>query len=91
MLLDNIASILKQFVRSRRDRSREVTTEQPVVALKSIGFDDFLAINMPPREMLLDPIFFMRHGVVSKTLLALSMGLAVASGSPFLRWQHCRL
>jgi hypothetical protein len=50
MLLDNIASILKQFMRSPRGGSRQVADEQPVVALQSIGFDDFLAINMPPRE-----------------------------------------
>ena len=81
MLLDNIASVLKQFVRSRRDRSREVTAEQPVVALKSIGFDDFLAINMPPRGMFLEPVLPERSLAmlcaprgVGKTLLALSMG-----------------
>jgi hypothetical protein len=56
MLLDDIASILKQFMRSPRGRSRQVADEQPVVALQSIGFDDFLAINMQPGEILLEPI-----------------------------------
>ena len=77
--------------------SRPVRAEQPVAALKSIGFDDFLAINMPPREMLLDPILPERSLAmlyaprgVGKTLLSLSIGLAVASGSPLLRWQAPR-
>ena len=97
MLLDNIASVLKQLVRTRRVHSRPVGAEQPIVALKSIGFDDFLAIDMPPREMLLDPILPERSLAmlyaprgVGKTLLSLSMGLAVASGSPLLRWQAPR-
>jgi hypothetical protein len=91
MLLDNIASVLKQFVRSRAESSRPITTDQPIPTLKSIGFDDFLAINMPPREMLLDPIvperslamLYAPRGI-GKTLLGLSIVLAVASGSPLL-------
>jgi hypothetical protein len=93
VLLDNIADALKRLVRTRQDRSIGKTVDQPAAALKSIGFDDFLAINMPPREMLLDPILPERSlGMlyaprgVGKTLLALSIGLAVASGSPLLRW-----
>jgi hypothetical protein len=97
VLLDSISGILKGVLRSRGESSREVTAERPVVALKSIGFDDFLAINMPPREMLLNPILPERSLAmlyaprgVGKTLLALSMGLAVASGSPLLRWRAPR-
>jgi putative DNA primase/helicase len=97
MLLDNIASVLKQFVRSRAESSRPITTDQPIPTLKSIGFDDFLAINMPPREMLLDPIvperslamLYAPRGI-GKTLLSLSIVLAVASGSPLLRWHAPR-
>lgn len=97
MLLDNIAGILKQFVRTRRVDSRPVRAEQLGTALKSIGFDDFLAIDMPPREMLLDPILperglamlYAPRGI-GKTLLSLSIGLAVASGSPLLRWRAPR-
>ena len=55
MLLNNVADILKGFVRKRRYRSPH-DVEQPVEVLKSIGFDEFLAINMAPREMLLAPI-----------------------------------
>jgi putative DNA primase/helicase len=97
MLLDNIARILKQFVRTPRVESRPVRAEQPIVTLKSIGFDEFLAIDMPPREMLLDPILPERSLAmlyaprgIGKTLLSLSIGLAVASGSPLLRWQAPR-
>jgi putative DNA primase/helicase len=97
MLLDNIAGILKRFVRTRRVDSRPVRAEQSVVTLKSIGYDEFLAMDMPPREMLLDPILPERSLAmlyaprgVGKTLLSLSIGLAVASGSPLLRWQAPR-
>jgi putative DNA primase/helicase len=52
---------------------------------------------MPPREMLLHPILPTRSLAmlyaprgVGKTLLALSIGLAVASGSPLLRWNAPR-
>jgi hypothetical protein len=81
MLLDNIASVLKQFVRSRGESSRPIATDQPIPTFKSIGFDDFLAINMSPREMLLDPILPERSLAmlyaprgIGKTLLSLSIG-----------------
>jgi putative DNA primase/helicase len=97
MLLNSVAGILKGFGRARRSRSPRDSVEQPVAALKSIGFDDFLAIDLPQREMLLDPILPARSlamlyapRVVGKTLLGLSIGLAVASGSPLLRWHAPR-
>jgi putative DNA primase/helicase len=93
MLLNSIADVLKSFVRTRRDGLRQVTAKQPLAALKSIGFNDFLAIDLPPREMLLYPILPERSLAmlyaprgVGKTLLSLSIGLAVASGAPLLRW-----
>jgi putative DNA primase/helicase len=97
MLLDSIAGILKGFARTRRGPSRQAGADQPVAALKPIGFDDFLAINMSPREMLLSPILpegslamlYAPRGI-GKTLLSLSIGLAVASGSPLLRWRTPR-
>jgi putative DNA primase/helicase len=55
------------------------------------------SLYVPPREMLLDPILPERNLAmlyaprgVGKTLLALSIGLAVASGSPLLRWNAPR-
>jgi putative DNA primase/helicase len=97
MFLDNIGHAWKRLVRARQVHSVHSTVEQPVAPLKSIGFDDFLAINMPRREMLLDPILpgrslamlYAPRGV-GKTLLALSIGLAVASGAPLLRWRAPR-
>ena len=80
MLLDSIAGVLKVVLRSRRDRSREVTTEQPVVALKSIGFDDFLAINMPPRGMLLNPV------LPERSLAMLYAPRGVSKTSWLFRW-----
>jgi putative DNA primase/helicase len=97
MLLNSIGNILKSFLPARANGSRHAGVEQPVAALQSIGFDDFLAIDMPPREMLLDPILPERSLAmlyaprgVGKTLLSLSIGLAVASGSPLLRWRAPR-
>ena len=97
MLLDGIAGVLKSFLSTRGSGSSRVRDEQPVAVLKSIGFDDFLAINMPPREMLLDPILpekslamlYAPRGI-GKTLLSLSIGLAVASGCQLLRWHAPR-
>jgi putative DNA primase/helicase len=97
MLLNNIGHILKSFLPTRGSGSGKVSVEQSVASLKSIGFDDFLAIDMPPREMLLDPILpekslatlYAPRGI-GKTLLALSIGLAVASGCPLLRWRAPR-
>jgi putative DNA primase/helicase len=67
--------------------------EQTRAALQPIGFGDFLSLNVPPREMLLDPILPERSLAmlyaprgVGKTLLGLSIGLAVAGGTPLLRW-----
>jgi hypothetical protein len=97
MLLDSIAEVLKRFVSTRRVGSRQVSVEQPVAALKSIGFDDFLELHVPPREMLLAPILPERSLAmlyaprgVGKTLLSLSIGLAVAGGMPLLRWSAPR-
>ena len=97
MLLDGIAGVLKSFLSTRGSGTSRVRDEQPVAVLKSIGFDDFLAINMPPREMLLDPILpekslamlYAPRGI-GKTLLSLSIGLAVASGCQLLRWHAPR-
>jgi putative DNA primase/helicase len=95
VLLNSIADVLKSFVRTGRDDSRQVTAKQP--GLKSIGFNDFLAVDFPPREMLLNPILPERSLAmlyaprgVGKTLLSLSIGLAVASGAPLLRWSAPR-
>jgi putative DNA primase/helicase len=65
--------------------------------LRPIGFDEFLNLSVPKREMLLDPVLPERSlGMlyaprgIGKTLLGLSIGLAVASGTPLLRWSAPR-
>ena len=62
-------------------------------SLQAVGFADFLDLHIPPREMLLHPILPERSLAmlyaprgIGKTLLGLSIGLAVASGGPLLRW-----
>jgi putative DNA primase/helicase len=67
--------------------------EQLEHALSTLGIDDLMAMEIPERELLLDPILpakglmmiHARRGG-SKTFLALAMGLAVAGGTNLLRW-----
>jgi AAA domain-containing protein len=93
MKFANITDFLKGIVQNRQPIAirRHAVGQTP--ALQPIGFDDFLTLNVPPREMLLDPILPERSLAmlyaprgVGKTLLGLSIGLTVASGSPLLRW-----
>src|ERR1700721_2671517 len=61
--------------------------------IQALGIDDLISMDIPAREMLLDPILpakglmmiHARRGG-SKTFLSLAMGLAVASGTSILRW-----
>jgi hypothetical protein len=60
----------------------------------AIGLREFLLREIPPRDMLLDPIIstqdltmiFAKAGV-GKTHVALGISYAVATGGTFLRWQ----
>ena len=61
--------------------------------MRALGLNDFLNLDIPPREMLLDPILPERSLAmlyaprgIGKSWLGLSIGLAVASGSALLRW-----
>src|SRR5215203_3425242 len=63
------------------------------VPLQPIGLHDFLNLSIAPREMLLSPILPARSlsmlyapRGIGKTLLGLSIALAVASGTKLLRW-----
>jgi AAA domain len=65
----------------------------PDQTFQPVGLQDFLALQVPPREMLLAPILPERSLAMlyaprgmGKSLIALTMGLAVASGSSVLRW-----
>jgi putative DNA primase/helicase len=70
---------------------------QPRPSLQAVGINDFLNLDIPPREMLLNPILPERSLAmlyaprgVGKSWLGLSIGLAVASGQPLLRWSAPR-
>ena len=98
MLLDNIAHFLNGILLQRpNDGSRQRGSQQALAVPKPIGFNDFLELDVPPREMLLNPILperslsmlYAPRGV-GKTLLSLSIGLAVAGGMPLLRWSAPR-
>jgi RecA-family ATPase len=62
-------------------------------AIEILGIDDLIPMEIPTREMLLDPILSAKGLMMiharrggSKTFLALAMGLAVAAGTSVLRW-----
>ena len=62
--------------------------------LRAVDIGEFLAMDIPPREMMLAPILptqglvllYSKRGV-GKTHVALGMAYAVATGGRFLRWQ----
>src|SRR3974390_2011530 len=65
--------------------------------LQAVGINDFLNLDIPPRELLLAPILPERSLAMlyaprglGKSWLALSIGLAVASGASLLRWSAPR-
>jgi putative DNA primase/helicase len=74
-----------------------IATEQARPALQAVGISDFLALDIPAREMLLAPILPERSLAMlyaprglGKSWLSLTIGLAVASGTPLLRWSAPR-
>jgi putative DNA primase/helicase len=98
--MPGVVDFLRGFfpVRSREpsarpgaDRAASIQTFQPV------GLQDFLALEVPPREFLLAPILperslsmlYAPRGI-GKSWLGLSIGLAVASGGPVLHWHAPR-
>jgi putative DNA primase/helicase len=93
-----IGNFLNHFLPTRNAISvRAALVPQPRPSLEAVGLTDFLNLHVPPREMLLNPILperalamlYAPRGI-GKTLLGLSMGLAVAIGSPLLRWSAPR-
>jgi putative DNA primase/helicase len=71
----------------------DVNRAAPASSFQPVGLQDFLALQVPPREMLLAPILPERSLAmlyaprgVGKSWLGLTIGLAVASGSSVLRW-----
>jgi hypothetical protein len=62
--------------------------------MKAVGLTDFLKLQVPAREMLLEPIIptaslSMVYGARGggKSFLSTSIGLAIASGCPLLQWK----
>jgi putative DNA primase/helicase len=97
-LTNTIADFFQGILPQRSALSGQASrVQQTLASFQPIGFNDFLALNVPPREMLLNPILPERSLAmlyaprgVGKTLLSLSIGLAVASGASLLRWSAPR-
>jgi len=88
--------VISNFL-SRFSPAKPVETANAVVPirapLQALGINDFLNLDIPPREMLLDPILPERSLAMlyaprglGKSWLALSIGVTIASGQPLLRW-----
>ena len=94
----SISNVISRFLPARDMMPiRAVRLPQSRPILQPVGFNDFLSLDIPAREMLLNPILPERSLAmlyaprgVGKTLLSLSIGLAVASGVPLLRWSAPR-
>ena len=96
MILDSINDLLRSTL-SRRITSVRSNARPSLPILQPICLNDFLELDVPPRGMLLNPILPERSLAmlyaprgVGKTMLSLSIGLAVASGSRLLRWNAPR-
>ena len=93
-MLQKLKNILHRVVPGRRmSRIPGKVSAQPGPALKAIGLNDFLSIDIPAREMLLSPILPERSLAMvyaprglGKSWLGLSIGMAVAAGGSVLRW-----
>jgi putative DNA primase/helicase len=91
-MLPVITNFLSRFSPAKRVEASDAVLpiREP---LQAVGINDFLSLDIPPREMLLAPILPERSLAMlyaprglGKSWLALSIGLAAASGSPLLRW-----
>src|SRR6516165_10491272 len=95
-MLPVIANFLSRFSPAKPVEASNAVP--PIRApLQALGINDFLNLDIPPREMLLAPILPERSLAMlyaprglGKSWLALSIGLAVASGSSLLRWSAPR-
>jgi putative DNA primase/helicase len=96
--LTRVASFFKKLPPPQAANSPGIETKTAAEPkFKPLGLNEFLALDVPPREMLLAPIIperslnmvFAPRGL-GKSWFALSIGVAVASGASFLRWQAPR-
>jgi putative DNA primase/helicase len=82
-----------RFGSGPRPAIADVNRATPNQSFQPVGLQDFLALQVPPREMLLAPILPERSLAmlyaprgIGKSWLGLTIGLAVASGGSVLRW-----
>ncbi len=78
-----------------REREHVNRDAEPALQVDKLG--DFMRLDLPPRELILDPILAERSLAmvhawrgVGKTWLTLSLALAIAGGGACLRWQAPR-
>ena len=94
----SISNVLNRLLPARGTMpSRGGRLLPPRPPLQAVGFNDFLRLDIPAREMLLSPILPERSLAmlyaprgVGKSWLSLSIGLAVAGGASLLRWSAPR-
>jgi putative DNA primase/helicase len=98
-MLPVISNLLSRILPAREiiEARTSVASEPTRLPFQAVGINDFLRLDIPPREMLLAPILPERSLAMlyaprglGKSWLALSMGLAVACGAPLLRWSAPR-
>jgi AAA domain len=96
--MPTLASLFRQYLPIRFGRGPNAVVADknhaaPAPSFQPVGLQDFLALQVPPREMLLAPILPERSLAmlyaprgIGKSWLGLTIGLAVASGTSVLRW-----
>src|SRR4051812_15623152 len=97
-MLQNLKNLLdRAFPARAMVPIRNAVSEPKQQSLHAMGLNDFLNIDLPAREMLLNPILPERSLAMlyaprglGKSWLALSIGLAVAAGESLLRWSAPR-
>ena len=96
MAMASVATVLKKFWPARLQGAAK-QSRVPIISAPTfhpLGISDFLALEIPPREMLLGPIMpekslamlYAPRGL-GKSWLALSVAVAVATGGRLLRWE----
>ncbi len=82
-------------VHGPREREHVNMDAEPVLTVDKLG--DFMRLDMPPRELILDPILAERSLAmihawrgVGKTWVTLSLALAIAGAGTCFRWQSPR-